>query len=55
MSGGYFPMKDMERRAKDLLRAALLVQNVIDDFWDPIYCGEDGQFDNAFDALTRGL
>lgn len=42
MSGRNFPVVDAR-----LTEAAKLIDAVIDDYWDDVYSGDDGQYDNS--------
>lgn len=49
MSSGYFPVQQSTEIAAKLMRAAVLLQEVIDECLDDVYDGDSGggQFDNA--------
>jgi len=47
MSSGYFPLAKEREAGQKLTQAIKLIQEVIDQFWESVYSGEDGQFDNS--------
>lgn len=47
MASGYFPLDESQESGKKLLEAVRLIEEVIENFYDNIYSGADGQFDNA--------
>jgi hypothetical protein len=47
MGSGYFPLDRNTESGKKLLEAMRLIEEVKENFYDEVYSGSDGQFDNA--------
>ena len=47
MGSGYFPLYDKSDDGQKLKGAAALIEDVIEIYYDSVYSGDGGQFDNA--------
>ena len=47
MGSGYFPLNKKDVAGGKLLKAKNLIDEVIRDYYEDIYSGIDGQYDNA--------
>jgi len=47
MASGYFPLNREEENGRKLVNAMKLIEEVKENYYEDIYSGSDGQFDNA--------